>query len=101
MPRKQAKKKDEAQAALPLKPRRNRRNNHTPGVVGCAPVRGRTFFVHDKTRLTRTWTMGQLPVPKNWRQVTEEEYDSFRAASAQMPKKKLLELLHQSTLPLV
>lgn len=89
---------ESTQKEMNLKPRRNRNRNHTPGLLGCAPIQGRTFFVHDKTRLTRTWTMGQLPVPKNWRQVTAEEYDAFREATAKLPRKKQLELFSQSTL---
>ncbi|AKC04808.1 hypothetical protein YH30_66 [Pseudomonas phage YH30] len=62
----------------------------TPGKLGHAPVNGRYFFVNRETRMTHTWTMGQLPVPEGYEQVSEKEYDLFRAENRMMPKKKLM-----------
>ncbi|WGN90680.1 hypothetical protein [Pseudomonas phage vB_PaeP_YL2] len=62
----------------------------TPGKLGHAPVNGRYFFVNRETRMTHTWTIGQLPVPKGYEQVSEKEYDIFRAENRMMSKKKLM-----------
>ncbi|WRN92330.1 hypothetical protein [Pseudomonas phage vB_Pae_HMKU_23] len=62
----------------------------TPGKLGHAPVNGRYFFVNRETRMTHTWTIGQLPVPEGYEQVTMQEYDSFRKFNGTLSKKKLM-----------
>ncbi|WMX17921.1 hypothetical protein PWJ_gp44 [Pseudomonas phage PWJ] len=62
----------------------------TPGKLGHAPVNGRYFFVNRTTRMTHTWSIGQLPVPEGYEQVSEKEYDIFRAENRMMSKKKLM-----------
>lgn len=62
----------------------------TPGKLGHAPVNGRYFFVNRVTRMTHTWSIGQLPVPEGYEQVSEKEYDIFRAENRMMSKKKLM-----------
>ncbi|MGQ3469230.1 hypothetical protein FCMLKIFP_00102 [Pseudomonas phage Ka3] len=67
----------------------------TPGKYGHAPVNGRYFFVHEESRMTHTWVMGQGPVPPHFKQVTMEEYDLFRSVTASLSRnarKKLLSL---------
>ncbi|WJY90819.1 hypothetical protein phiPA13_43 [Pseudomonas phage phiPA1-3] len=62
----------------------------TPGKLGHAPVNGRYFFVNRTTRMTHTWTIGQLPVPEGYEQVSMKEYDLFRSENRMMSNKKLL-----------
>lgn len=54
--------------------------------------RGRRFYVHDASRLTRIWDPEQLPVPADWREVQEDEYDSFRKVNSQMKPHELRKL---------
>lgn len=64
------------------------RSQHKPGVFGNAPVNGRYFFIHRASRSVRTWDMDSQPVPKDWEQVTLEEWLQFRKETAAMPPKK-------------
>lgn len=65
----------------------------TPGKLGHAPVNGRYFFVNRTTRMTHTWTVGQMPVPEGYEQVSMAEYDSFRKYNQSLSKKKLMQII--------
>ncbi|UVN14414.1 hypothetical protein FBPa1_0059 [Pseudomonas phage vB_PaeP_FBPa1] len=69
----------------------------TPGKLGHAPVNGRYFFVNRTTRMTHTWTVGQMPVPEGYEQVSMAEYDSFRKYNQSLSKKKLMQIIRGET----
>lgn len=52
---------------------------HRPSKPSNKPVNGYLYFVYPETRMTRRWDMGCLPVPSDWKQVSLEEYNAFRA----------------------
>lgn len=67
---------------------RTKKKTWTPGSI--EPLNGKCYFVHDKSRMTRVWDMGTLPVPEKqgWRQVTLDDYLAFRRETLTIPLKR-------------
>lgn len=75
---------------------KRKERRHRPSKPSNAPVNGYLYFIYPETRMTRRWDMSCLPVPPDWKQVSLEEYNAFRAETKANYTDKHLRALHKT-----